>query len=296
MSFLKRTIRNAVSQGISKGLGDAIGKAVQQAVEPRATEYANKVAEHFDQAAGNAARQTREAASGLEGAFANLERSMQSYADSVGRDLKICPECGQPASQDKKFCPGCGAKLPEQTLGQGAVCASCGKQNSIGMKFCADCGAKLPAAIQEEQAQQAKDEAELARWDALLPQYPRWTCGGWEYDMEEYEPGYFGFSAGFRGNSQAAQRAVEQYRQILLENGFRQAGQYPSIQQLFKRIDGEVYNVDTEHCFEGDPDRACIGFSKREPYGGFDYVKPQPKKSRDMDLNDLKDLKKLFKF
>ena len=51
MSFLKRTIKNAVSQGISRGVGNAIGKAVQQVVEPRATEYANKAAEHFDQAA-----------------------------------------------------------------------------------------------------------------------------------------------------------------------------------------------------------------------------------------------------
>ena len=78
---------------------------------------------------------------------------------------------------------------------------------------------------------------------------------------------------------------MEQYRQILLANGFRQAGQYPSVQQLFKRIDGVVYNVDTEHCFDGDADTACIGFCIREPYGGFDYVKPEPKKKTSfMDL------------
>jgi len=35
--------------------------------------------------------------------------------------------------------------------------------------------------------------------------------------------------------------------------------------------DGVVYNVDTEHCFEGDPDFATIGFCIREPYGGFDW-------------------------
>ena len=55
MSFLKRTLRNAVSRGLS----DAIGKAVQQAVEPKATEYVNKAAGHFEQAAGNAQQQTR---------------------------------------------------------------------------------------------------------------------------------------------------------------------------------------------------------------------------------------------
>lgn len=281
MSFLKRTIRNAVSKGIS----DAIGKAVQQAVEPKATEYANKAAERFDQAAGNAARQTRQATSGLEGAFANLERSMQSYATQMSQNMKVCPECGQPTSAEKKFCPGCGAKLPEQTLAQGAVCPNCGKQNNIGTRFCEECGTKLPAAIQEEQAQQAKDEAELNQWDTLLPQYPKWNCGGSKFNLEEYEPGVCSFSAGFNGNSQAAYQAVEQYRQILLQHGFRQAGQYPSIEQLFKRIDGVVYNVDTEHCFDGDPDRACIGFCRREPYGGFDYVKPEPKKQ--VGLKDL---------
>ena len=295
MSFLKRTIRNAVSQGISRGLGDAIGKAVQQVVEPRATEYANKAAEHFDQAAGSAAQQTRQTASGLEGAFANLERSMQSYADQMTRDLKVCPECGQPSAADKKFCPGCGAKLPEQTLGESAVCPSCGKQNSVGTKFCQECGTKLPIAVQEEQAQLARDEAELNRWDTRLPGFPRWSCGGSEYDLEEYEPGAFGFSAGFRGDGAAARRAVEQYRQLLQQNGFRSAGQYPSREHLYKKTDGGCCHVDLEHCFDGDPDRACIGLDYSEPTGGFDYVKPEPQKGKDIGLEDLKDLAKLFR-
>ena len=295
MSFLKRTIRNAVSQGISRGLGEAIGKAVQQAVEPKATEYANKAADRFDQAAGNAAQQTRQATSGLEGAFANLERSMQSYANQMTRDLKVCPECGQPTSADKKFCPGCGAKLPEQTLGESAVCPACGKQNSVGTKFCQDCGTKLPIAIAEEQAKQAKDAQELAQWDNLLPGFPKWNCGGSGYNLEEYEPGIVSFSAGFGGNSVAAQRAVEQYRQVLLQNGFQQAGQYPSMNHLYKKENGQCLHVDTEHCFESDADRAYIGFDHNEPYGGFDYVKPEPKKSKDIDLNDLKELRNLFR-
>lgn len=293
MSFLKRTIRNAVSQGVSRGLGNAIGKAVQQVVEPRATEYANKAAEHFDQAAGNAAQQTRQTTSGLEGAFANLERSMQGYANQMTKDLKVCPQCGQPTLAEKKFCPGCGARLPEQTLGQSAVCPACGKQNSVGMKFCADCGTKLPAAVQEEERAAQQNAAVLAQWDAVLPQYPKWTCGGRELYIEEYGSDGVTFSASFNGNSAAAHRAVDQYRQILQQNGFRPAGQHPSVEQLFKRVDGVVYNVDTGHCFDGDPDCVCIGFCTREPYGGFDYVKPESRQNKDLDLNDLK---KLFKF
>ena len=295
MSFLKRTIRNAVSQGISKGIGNAIGNAVQQAVEPRATEYANKAADRFDKAAGHASQQTRQTASGLEGAFANLERSMQGYANQMTKDLKVCPQCGQPASADKQFCPGCGAKLPEQTLGQSAICPACGKQNSVGTKFCQDCGTKLPVAIQEEEARRARAEAELARWEELLPQYPKWDCGGTDVNLEDYGSDGISLSVCFDGNAGAAHRAVEAYRQILLENGFRQAGQHPCKEQLFKRIDGVVYNVDTEHCFEGDPDCACVGFYIREPYGGFDYVKPEPQKSKDIGLDDLKDFAKLFR-
>lgn len=103
--------------------------------------------------------------------------------------------------------------------------------------------------------------------------------------INDYDENGHGFEVEFKNNPSAARRAVEQYRQILLANGFRQAGQYPSIEQLFKRIDGVVYNVDTEHCFEGDPDFATIGFCIREPYGGFDYVKSESK--RGFSFTDL---------
>ena len=291
MSYLKRTLRNAVSQGISKGIGDAIGKAVQQAVEPKATEYANKAAQHIDRAAGSAAQQTRQSFSGLEGAFADLERSMQGYATQMSKNMKICPGCGQPAGAEKTFCPACGSRLPDQTVAEGAVCPGCGKQNSIGMRFCADCGTKLPAAVQEEQLQLKKDEAELARWDTVLAHFPKWNCGGNQYNLEEYDPGALVFSASFDGDATAAHRAVEAYRQHLLQTGFRQAGRYPSMEHLYKKVGGVCYHVDTEHCFEGDPDRACIGFGMGEPSGGFDYVKPEPAQKV-----TLKDLKSMFKF
>ena len=293
MSLLKRTLRNAVSQGISRGLGDAIGKAVQQAVEPKATQYANKAAEHIDQAAGNVAWQTRQSTSGLEGAFANLERSVQGYATQMSQNMKVCSECGQPTTAEKKFCPSCGAKLPEQTVAQGAVCPNCGKQNNIGMKFCSDCGTKLPSAIMEEEIAAKKNAVVLAQWDEMLSPYPKWNLGGVNLSIEDYEENGYVFGASFNGNSQAAYRAVEQYKQVLLQNGFQQAGQYPSMQHLYKKVNDQCFHVDMEHCFEGDPDRACIGFDMSEPYGGFDYVKPEPRKSNDIDL---KDLKKLFKF
>ena len=44
------------------------------------------------------------------------------------------------------------------------------------------------------------------------------------------------------------------------------------------QLPGVVYHVDTEHCFDGDSDCLSIGFDKSEPRGGFNYVKPEPKK------------------
>ena len=269
MGFLERAIR--------RGVSDAVGKAIGKAIEPTVTDLTNKAANAIDQAAQNTEQQVARS-SGLEGAMANLERSVQGYATEAAKNMKVCPNCNKPTTADKKFCPDCGAKLPEQTVAQGAVCSSCGKQNAIGTKFCQDCGTKLPAAIAEEQAQADRNAAVMAQWDAKLPQYPKWTCGGSEFNIEEYDPGCFEFRANFNGNHQAARRAVDEYRQILLQNGFRQAGEYPCIEHLYKMENGVCYHVDTGMCFEASPDSPSIAFNIQEPRGGFDYVKPEPKK------------------
>ncbi len=274
MGFLERAIR----KGVSDGIGRAVGNAVTKAVEPAATNLANQAANSINQAT-QASQQQAQRSIGLESAMANLERSVQGYATEAAKNMKICPKCQKPTSADKKFCPECGAQLPEQTVAQSAVCTNCGTQNPIGTKFCQDCGTKLPAAIQEEQAQADRNAAVMAEWDVKLPQYPKWTCGGAKMYIDDYDTHYI-FAADFNGNTVAAQRAVSEYRQILLSNGFRQAGEYPSIEHLYKRVDGVVYHADTEHCFDGDSDYPSIGFDKSEPRGGFDYVKPEQKKKK----------------
>ena len=273
MSFLERAIR----RGVSDAVGKAVGNAVEKAVEPHATKLANQAAAKIDTAAQNTQQQTYRA-SGLESAMANLERSAQNYATEAAKNMKICPKCNKPTTADKKFCPECGNALPEQTVAQGAVCTSCGKQNSVGTKFCSDCGSKLPATIAEEQAQADRNAAVLAQWDQCLSHYPKWSCGGSEFHIEEYDSGYFEFRANFNGNHQAARRAVDEYRQLLLQNGFRQAGEYPSIENLYKMENGVCYHVDTGMCFEASHDSPSIAFNIQEPRGGFDYVKPEPKK------------------
>lgn len=279
MGFLDRAIR--------RGVSDAVGKAIGKAIEPTVTDLTNKAANTIDQTVQHTERQAQRSSS-LGGAMANLERSMQDYTTQAAKNMKICPSCNNATTADKKFCPECGAQLPEQTVAQGAVCSSCGKQNSVGTKFCSDCGAKLPAAIQEEQAEAQRNANVMAEWDQYLSHYPKWNCGGTEFNIESYDTDCFEFRASFKGNSQGAHRAVSEYRQLLTQNGFRQAGEYPCIEHLYKMENGVCYHVDTGMCFESSSDCPSICFDIREPRGGFYYVKPEPKKKAGF--------KDLFKF
>ena len=237
MGFLERAIR--------RGVSDAVGKAIGKAIEPTVTDLTNKAANAIDQSVQNTEQQVARS-SGLEGAMANLERSVQGYATEAAKNMKVCPNCNKPTTADKKFCP--------------------------------ECGTKLPAAIAEEQAQADRNAAVMAEWDQYLSHYPKWTCGGSEFNIELYDHGCVGFTAFFKGNVNAAHRAVDEYRQILLQNGFRQAGEYPCIEQLYKMENGVCYHVDTGMCFEASHDSPSISFNISEPRGGFNYVKPEPKK------------------
>ncbi len=280
MSFLKRAIR----EGIRAGIGDAIEKAVQQAVEPAATKLANRAAESLDQITGQT-QQARQQSSTLEAALGNLQRSMEGYATEAAKNVKICPSCNAAAGADQKFCPNCGGKLPELTVAGGAVCASCGKQNVVGTKFCSECGAKLPAALAEETEEAARAEEVLSGWEERLSPYPKWNCGGIAVDIEMTDVDQYIFIVDFKGDPLGAKLAVEQYRQLALQNGFHQAGQYPSKEHLYKKVDGKCFHIDTEHCFDGDADCPTLAFEVREPYGGYDYVKPEPKQK--LTLRDL---------
>lgn len=310
MSFLKRAIR----EGISKGIGDAVSSAVKQAVEPKATEWANKKAQQIDEMTQKHTQEVRQSFSGLEGAFANLQRAAEDYATEVGKNMKICPGCGETVSGEKKFCPVCGAKLPELTVAQGALCPSCGKQNTVGMKYCDECGTKLPAAVAEEEAVRKKMEEELAQWETILYMFPQWDCGGTGICIEQHDPaecsGYFAsVNVDFPRNT-SGESALVQYWEILKAAGFRTAGRYPDPTHLYKMVDGICYLASSEHAFEGGMDNLCLEFAIREPEGGFDYVKPEPKPQvtfRDIKKqlksseelenlkDDLKDLKKLFR-
>lgn len=284
----------ALKDAISKGIQGAVGKAVENAVRPAAEKLANQAAQSVGDAASGKLNELKNAFGEAGAAMAEAEAAakdvkpeqweqafsfLEGMANDMAKDMKICPVCETPVKGGGQFCPQCGAKLPEQTVAQLTLCPQCGKQNSIGAEFCVDCGAMLPGKQLAAAQQQEKDKAVLERWARELPQFPVWTCGGSDFDLAELEKGRFYFSACFKGDEEAARQSVKQYGELLLAAGFRQAGKYPSDEHLYKMVDGVCCHADTEHCQEGDADAPGLYFSiGDEPTGGFDYVKPEPKK------------------
>ena len=199
MGLFKKLVSDAVGEGIGKGIQNEVGKAVESAVRPAADKLAGQAANQLNQASQDMAANAAEAqdaaaraaadtasvnasyaaapaapgagAASLGAALSGWAASVQNMAGQVAQTMKECPNCGEYSTADHKFCPKCGAKLPEQTVGAGYLCPNCGKQNVPGTTFCAECGTRLPAAEQAAAAQAAK-------WEALLPQYPKWNLGG----------------------------------------------------------------------------------------------------------------------
>ncbi len=171
------------------------------------------------------------------------------------------------------------------TVAQGAVCSACGKQNSVGTKFCTDCGAKLPAVLAEEAAETSRGQEVLSRWESCLSVYPKWNCGGIPVDIERIDTDAYTFTVDFKGDAYAAKQGIRDYLSLARQHGFRPAGQYPSNDNLYRKVSGICYCITTEHCFDGDPDCPVIYFCVKEPAGGYDYVKPEPRKK--VTLMDL---------
>jgi len=289
--ILGNSIKRGVNRGVNRAVGNAVGNAVERKITQGVNQAVNQAADTIvppqpvpqyqpNPYAAQQAAQARTEAAQLGGMFASFAGAAQSYANEAAKNSKVCPACNTLCGAEMKFCSQCGGPLPEMTAAQGAVCQSCGMQNGVGMKFCSGCGAKLPAAQAEEAAAQARNEAQLAKWDALLPQYPKWNQGGGEITLEEcgVENGYPAYALYVRGPGLAA--ALAQYTQLLRQNCFILAGQYPSEQNLYKRVNGVVYSFSSENCFDGGMDNMSLYFCVREPYGGFDYRAPAPQQKK----------------
>lgn len=131
--------------------------------------------------------------------------------------------------------------------------------------------AEVSNTLVEEKVEVEIDADVLAKWAEKLPEYPVWNCGGKYYELEEGD-NWVKFSAYFDTEAEG-ENSVPAYRELLRANGFREAGQYPDKDHLYKKVGGICYHVDMEHCFEGSMNSPDIWFNNEEPDGGFDYVK-----------------------
>lgn len=109
----------------------------------------------------------------------------------------------------------------------------------------------------------------LDEWHKKLPQYPVWNCGGTDFEIEEFD-GAFYFTACFENNLYARE-AIAKYQGFLMQNGFVPAGDCPSAENLYKKVGGVCYHVDTEHCFDSDDCAATVCFAIGEPKGGLRF-------------------------
>ncbi len=90
MGFLKSIIKNAVDDGISKGIRDAVSSAAEKIIAPAAENYANKVADTFDEAtqaidsaSAESKQEQKSAVSSLEESLNRLSQSAEKYAATL---------------------------------------------------------------------------------------------------------------------------------------------------------------------------------------------------------------------
>ena len=290
-----------VLKDVTKGLQDA-AKAVEEETKAVADGLKDKAAEEaVSDAADTVGKGASDAMDDLKKAVDDLNTSIKeadeatkdvtpeqweqasSYLDKMAKDalkgMRVCLECDEAVKGDQKFCPKCGAELPVETVMEMAFCRKCNRQNDVGTDFCAGCGAKLPYKEAKDAIQRRKDDKVVEGWREKLPQFPAWSCGGTDFELTRLEEGRYYFGAWFEKDPDGAKAAVEKYREVLKENGFRTAGEYPSDYHLYKMVDGVCCHADTENCFDGGADSPGLYFAiGDEPRGGFNYVKPEPKK------------------
>lgn len=268
MSLFDKLIKDTVGKAVKDAAREGARQAVQPMVNQAANAAANAAAQGINNAAGEIQKSANEAAASMNQANEEAKKVsnedwekamgfLQGMAVTASKNMKICPNCGESAKADVKFCPNCGTLLPEKTVFEMAVCPACGHQNDIGTSFCAECGAKLPSKIAEEDAAKARDEAELNKWDELLPVYPKWCFGGSDIQLEDRR-GDGGMLA-ILSVGHTNRMELNKYFALLNENGFMRPAGWSDDELVFKVIDGNAYCVSRTDAFQ-DPDCFSIYF------------------------------------
>ena len=274
MSLLDRLLKDTVGKAVESAAREGVKQAVRPAADAAANAAANAAAKGINHATEGIRQSANEAAASMNEANAAASKVsnedwekafsvLEGMATTASKNMKVCPACGEAAKADVKFCPACGTRLPEQTVYEMSKCPACGHQNDPGTSFCAECGAKLPSKIAEEEALKAKDAAELAKWDDILPMYPSWRFGGSGIQLEDRR-GDGGMLAILSVGS-TSRAELDKYFALLKENGFERPRNWSADETVFKIVGGNAYVVNQTDAFQ-DPDCFSIYFGIDNSY------------------------------
>lgn len=212
---LLNSMINILGKTVAQGVGSVVEKAVSEAVKPAATKLAQKQADLIESVTKN-----------IESANESMKEVNESMK-SAGESMK---EAGEALDQAVK-------QNPEEL--------------SAAMEFLRQNARRAAEEIKNLEVEETlTDEQVMAKWDELLPDFPKWSCGGNGFSFEEDDLGEDGKCVRFYLNAIEANYIA--YYAILIANGFRQKYRSDTA-TWYKEVDGRYPAV---HLFHVDDD-AC---------------------------------------
>lgn len=92
-----------------------------------------------------------------------------------------------------------------------------------------------------EDDEKPSDDEQLAKWETLLPEYPKWSCGGRDFDYDEYTYGENDSKKGIRFTLDGCEAYMIAYQAVLIANGFQPKWRNSSSNQVWYRQVGDRY-------------------------------------------------------
>lgn len=124
-------------------------------------------------------------------------------------------------------------------------------QLKMGLEFLRENARRAAEEISKlEEEESLTDEELLAKWDELLPDFPKWNCGGNHYSFEKLDLGDDG--EGYSFSLDAASASWIAYKAMLVADGFKM--KYRSDTAFwYKEVDGRypavhLFHIDYDSC------------------------------------------------
>lgn len=161
----------------------------------------------------------------------------QKQADLITSATKSVEEANQALQQAGTETEQAAAQNPEQM--------------KMAMEFLRRNAQQAAAEIEKlEDEKQLTDEEVMVQWETLLPDYPKWQCGGNHFELEKDDLG--DGETCIRFYLSAVEANFIAYQAVLLANGFRTKYR-GATETWYKAVDGRypavnLFHVDDDEC------------------------------------------------